>query len=96
MRDAVTTFLRRYPQNRLVVTCRTLSYQEAAWQRADIPSVTLAEFDEVQIEHFIRAWYTELAHLGIVKPEAVAGLTEHLRTAGHRPDYGAWRPIHCS
>ena len=89
MRDAVTTFLRRYPQNRLVVTCRTLSYQEAAWQRADIPSVTLAEFDEVQIEHFIRAWYTELAHLGIVKPEAVAGLTEHLRTAGHRPDL--WR-----
>jgi hypothetical protein len=86
VRDAVMAFLRRYPQNCLLITCRTLSYQEADWQLADVPSVTLAPFDEDQIDRFITAWYAELMHLGTVAPDTVTDLTTHFQTAVRRPD----------
>ena len=32
VRDAVAAFAKRYPGSRMIVTCRTLSYQDPAWQ----------------------------------------------------------------
>jgi hypothetical protein len=89
IRDAVTTFAARYPQCRVVVTCRTLSYQDPAWQLRDFAQVTLAPFNAEQIDRFIAAWYAELARLGSIKPGAVEGVTRHLQTAIRRPDL--WR-----
>jgi len=89
VRDAVAAFARRYPKSRIVVTCRTLSYQNPAWQLGDFESVTLAPFSPEQIERFIVGWYAELARLGAIKPGAIEGVTRHLRTAVRRPDL--WR-----
>lgn len=69
-----------------MVTCRTLSYQDPAWQLPQVPSHTLAPFTEAQIARFIAAWYAELARLGSIKPGAVAGSAQHLQQAVQRSD----------
>lgn len=89
IRDAVVAFANRYPRCRVVVTCRTLSYQDLAWRLTDFESFTLAPFSEEQIDHCITAWYGELVRLGNVKPDAMEGLAWRLRTAVRRPDL--WR-----
>ena len=89
VRDAVVAFSGRYPRSRMVVTCRTLSYQDPAWQLAGFPSFELAPFDAEKIDSFIGAWYAELARLGVVKPEEADGLARRLREAIRRPDL--WR-----
>ncbi len=89
VRDAVMAFAGRYPRIRLAVTCRTLSYQDPTWQLADIPAFELAPFDEEKIDHFIGAWYEELARLGVVKAEEATRLAGRLQKAVRRPDL--WR-----
>ncbi len=89
VRDAVAAFISRYAHCRVVLTCRTLSYQDPALQLPKWAAVTLAPFDEEQIDRFIAAWYHELARLGSVSAETVAGLTQHLQRAIRRPDL--WR-----
>lgn len=89
IRDAVAVFAKRYPQCRVVVTCRTLSYQDPAWQLADFASCTLAPFSEQQIDRFISAWYGELVRTGTIKPEAVKATSLRLQEAVRRPDL--WR-----
>jgi formylglycine-generating enzyme required for sulfatase activity len=89
IRDAVAAFARRYAKCRIVVTCRTLAYQNPAWQLGDFESVTLAPFSEEQIDRFIAGWHGELARLGTIKPGAVEGVPRHLRAAVRRPDL--WR-----
>jgi formylglycine-generating enzyme required for sulfatase activity len=89
VRDAVVAFADRYPGVRLVVTCRTLSYQDPAWQLAGLPAFELAPFDADKIDRFIEAWYDELARLGVVKVEEAARLAGRLQEAVRRPDL--WR-----
>jgi energy-coupling factor transporter ATP-binding protein EcfA2 len=89
IRDAVAAFARRYAKCCIVVTCRTLSYQNPAWQLGDFESFTLAPFSEEQIDRFIAGWHGELARLGTIKPGAVDSVTRHLHTAVRRPDL--WR-----
>lgn len=89
IRDAVSACADRYAQCRMVVTCRTLSYQESAWQLDDFEQATLAPFKEEQIDAFIAAWYAELARLGSIKPGAVDSGSRDLREAVRRPDL--WR-----
>jgi formylglycine-generating enzyme required for sulfatase activity len=89
VRDAVMAFAGRYPHIRLVVTCRTLSYQDPAWQLADVPAFELDPFDEKKIDHFIGAWHDELARLGMMTTEEARGLAGQLRQAVRRPDL--WR-----
>ena len=91
MRDAVAAFVRRYSQCRVVVTCRTLSYQDPAWQLEDFEHFTLAPFNTEQIDRFIAAWYAELARLGSIKPGAAEGVIRHLQTVVRRPDL--WRHL---
>lgn len=89
VREAVGAFMRRYPGGRHVVTCRTLSYQDAASRLEDVPAFELAPFDEERIDRFIRAWYEELARLGVIRVEEAANLAGQLREAVRRPDL--WR-----
>jgi hypothetical protein len=89
MRDAVATFTRRYRDCRVLVTCRTLSYQDPAWQLPDVPAFELAPFDEEKIGRFIDAWYAELARLRVVRAEDATGLASRLQQAVRRPDL--WR-----
>ena len=89
IRDTVAAFARRYKQCRMVVTCRTLSYQDPAWRLEDFQRFELASFTAEQIDRFITAWYAELARLGSIKRGAVAGVTRHLQQAVRRPDL--WR-----
>jgi hypothetical protein len=89
IRDTVAVFAQRYPDCRLIVTYRTLSYQDPAWQLTGFESFTLAPFSEKQVDQFIAAWYGELARLGSIKPGAVEGTTRHLQEAVRRPDL--WR-----
>lgn len=92
VRDAVYTFMNRYPTNRYLITCRTLSYQPPASPRdpdlrlpSAVSSVELARFDQDKINRFITAWYAELVRLGTVRSEDQAGLTGQLQQAVRRP-----------
>jgi formylglycine-generating enzyme required for sulfatase activity len=78
-----------YPQARILVTCRVLSYQDERWRLADDdwPVFELAKLDEEQVDRFIRGWNNQLAAMGVVK-DAEASSTE-LSQAVRRPDL--WR-----
>ena len=92
MRDVVAACIRRYPQCRVVVTCRTLSYQDAAWRLEGVPDFTLAPLTEEQIDTFITAWYSELTRVGSVKAEEAETLAQRLRQAVRRPDLWRFAP----
>ena len=89
MRDVVAACIRRYPLCRVVVTCRTLSYQDAAWRLEGVSDFTLAPLTEEQIDSFIGAWYSELTRVESVKAEEAETLAQRLRQAVRRPDL--WR-----
>jgi formylglycine-generating enzyme required for sulfatase activity len=89
IRDAVAVFATRYPKSRLVVTCRTLSYEDKAWRLEDFPAFEVASFDEPKVDRFVEAWYSELQRLGQVRREESGGLARRLREAVRRPDL--WR-----
>jgi formylglycine-generating enzyme required for sulfatase activity/energy-coupling factor transporter ATP-binding protein EcfA2 len=86
IRDAVIAFANRYHRCRLIVTCRTLSYQDPVLRLTDAPDFTLAPFSDEQIDRFIAAWYGELARLGSLKPEMSVGMIQRLQDAVRRPD----------
>lgn len=100
VRDAVVAFTTRYAQSRVVVTCRTLAYQDARWRvparekatREDgigFKDFTLAPFNGRKIDQFIGAWFGDLQSLGVIKAEDAPALTRGLRVAIRRPDL--WR-----
>ncbi len=92
VRDAVTAFSQRYPNNRYLMTCRILSYLEPANPNEEdlrisgFPIYTLAPFDDRKIKRFIAAWYHELTEKGTVNAEERDGLTLRLQEAVRRPD----------
>ena len=88
-RDAVAAFAGRYPGSRLLVSCRTLSYQDRAWRLDGFPAFELAPFDEGKIDYFVAAWYGELARQGTVTPEEATGMPRRFGEAVRRPDL--WR-----
>ncbi len=89
VRDAVAAFAGRYPKSRVVVTCRTLSYQDPAWQLDRFSAYELASLGEPKIKQFIVAWYAELGRLRVVPPETADDLAGRLNEAVRRPDL--WR-----
>ncbi|HSH05519.1 MAG TPA: SUMF1/EgtB/PvdO family nonheme iron enzyme [Anaerolineae bacterium] len=88
VRDVVMAFVGRYGENRYVVTCRTLSYQDVAWRlpTPTFPTFELAPFSEAKIDAFIVAWYQELMREGQIREQDRAGLTQQLQGAVRRPD----------
>ena len=89
VREAVQAGMRRYSLSRVIVTCRTLAYQDAAGPLAELPDFTLAPFTAQHINAFIAAWYEELQRLQILTAAAASGLAERLQQAVRRPDL--WR-----
>ena len=92
MRGVVAACIRRYPRCRVVVTCRTLSYQDTAWRLEGVPDFTLAPLTEEQIDSFIVAWYSELTRVESVKAEEAETLAQRLRQAVRRPDLWRFAP----
>jgi len=90
-RDAVADFAASYRNCRMLVTCRTLSYADPAWQLppVDFWAFELAPLNEEKIDRFITAWYAELAYLGVVSEGDARALAGHLRNAVRWPDL--WR-----
>lgn len=94
VRDAVRVFAERYPDNRYLVTCRTLAYQAPASKRQPdprldtraFPQFTLALFDGEQIEQFIQAWYQELVTNGTLNDVTASEKTRDLKRAITRAD----------
>ncbi len=92
VRDAVTAFSKRYPDNRYLLTCRILSYQEPVEPNEEdlrisgFPVFTLAPFDDGKIDRFIEAWYHELTEKRTVNADERDGLTQRLKDAVRRPD----------
>jgi hypothetical protein len=92
VRAAVQAFMERYDRCRYLVTCRTLSYQEAAIQIPDVPALELAPFGDEAIDAFIAAWYAELRRLHVVPGEREAELVGALRGAVRRRDLARLAP----
>ncbi len=87
LRELVLAFATRYSKSRVLVTCRTLSYEEdPAWQIPNTPSVRVAPFDRPKIDAFIEGWYDELNLVGEARAEDLPDLKSGLRTAVRRPD----------
>jgi formylglycine-generating enzyme required for sulfatase activity len=59
----VEEFSRRYKDSRYLVTCRVLSYDDPQWrlEAREFPWLTIAPFNETQINDFIHAWHSEIA-----------------------------------
>jgi formylglycine-generating enzyme required for sulfatase activity len=93
----------RCPRARLLVTCRVRQYTldtsgrpTAAWALPGFHVTTLADFDNNQIDAFIRAWFGELCALGRFSEEVYDQKIASLKEAiGLRPDLQeiAPRPI---
>ncbi len=85
----VQEFAARYRHSRYLITCRILSYDDPAWQlpARDFPALTLAPFNDEQIEAFIHAWHEEIA-IGWNQPRhELTKLESKLRSeVARRPD----------
>ncbi len=97
VRDAVNAFVTRHPGNRVLVTCRVLSYQPPATsndidlrlsEKTFLP-FELAPFTAEKTDNFIAAWYKELARGNVVKSQDVDGLIGKFQRAVRRADL--WR-----
>jgi formylglycine-generating enzyme required for sulfatase activity len=80
VRQAVEAFAGRCGDNRVLVTCRVRSYREQPPLRG-FADVTLAPFEQEQIDDFIRRWYGTLADLGALRPRDARDRANNLRTA---------------
>jgi formylglycine-generating enzyme required for sulfatase activity len=61
VKRAITGFMATRANCRAVVTCRTFSYGDAAWQLEGWPAFNLAPLEEEQQADFIEKWYGTLA-----------------------------------
>ena len=92
VRDVVSAFMRRYPDNRYLLTCRILSYQAPSEPNGEdlripaLPAYTLAPLDEPKQDRFVAAWYAELAEKGQVRREEQVDKSHSLQTAVRRHD----------
>jgi formylglycine-generating enzyme required for sulfatase activity len=92
VKNSVQRFVERYRNNRHLVTCRVLSYQEPHWQLPErtFPDVELARFTAEQIDRFITAWYREVgSKWRRLSPADIPVLAGKLRRAVRRKEL--WR-----
>jgi formylglycine-generating enzyme required for sulfatase activity len=84
--DAVEDFALTHQVTPVLVTCRVYAYQESKWRLSGFEEATLAPFGEEKIDHFITAWYTEVARLGQMSAAEAGERARRLRDAVRRPD----------
>ncbi len=71
--ESVHAFADRYRNIRMMVTCRTLSYEETPeWRLENFPEFRVASLNEEQIDGFVTAWYRELTRLGRIKSDSAS------------------------
>jgi len=80
VREAVEAFCGSCGNSRVLITCRIRSYQGEACLPT-CSDVTLAPFEEQQVNDFVERWYQALADLGALKHPEAARRAETLRTA---------------
>jgi formylglycine-generating enzyme required for sulfatase activity len=90
--DAVADFVLTYQRTSIVVTCRVYAYQEPQWKLQGFEQVTLAPFDEEKINHFVAAWYDEVAKMGVMSVGEARERAGRLRDAVRRPDLRVLAP----
>ncbi|MBN1936344.1 MAG: SUMF1/EgtB/PvdO family nonheme iron enzyme [Anaerolineae bacterium] len=84
VREAVEQFAAQYDRSGaayLLVTCRTFSYTDAAWQLADWPRHELAPLDADHITAFVNAWHAELTRVDPARAEDSARKRDRLLEA---------------
>lgn len=84
--QAVQELAERYPQHRYVVTCRPYAYVGQPWPLRGFTEVTLAPFDQEQIEAFIATWYRELARRQRLTDQEAQDKTIQLQRAVRQGD----------
>jgi len=84
--DAVADFTLTHRRTPILATCRVYAYQEPDWRLLGFEETTLAPFDEERIDHFIAAWYAEVARLGLMSGSEAGERAAQLRDAARRPD----------
>ena len=96
VRDAILKFKERYQsndlRNRIVATCRILSYEDKALQLEGFPVFKLAPFDEKKIQAFIRAWHEELVRKEIRGKGEAEELKVRLKGSIRKPDISQLAP----
>ena len=83
---AVAGFARTHRRVPLLVTCRVYAYQEPDWRLPDFEEATLVPFDEDRMDRFIRAWYAEVAGMGVMSGTEAEERSARLSEAVRRPD----------
>ena len=81
LRQVVSSLSRRYPQSRLILTCRPYAYEPASPWRLDddgFRETQLAPFDRPKIEAFVTAWYAQLADRGQIDRELAGKRSQKL------------------
>lgn len=74
--------------SRIIVTCRNLSYQDDRWKidKNNFGVVTLAPFNDEQINDFLSAFYTEVASSGYSTVRPIPELINDIKKLVARPD----------
>lgn len=93
IKEAVEDFADSFGRSRFIVTCRVLSYTDAAWRLNSFPDVTLAPLSAAGIRVFIDAWYDTLARLAYTDRENAARKAAQLRRAAARLSDLAQNPM---
>ena len=91
---AIRDFAARHPNNRYIVTCRTLSYQapesgdpDLRLNGAEFQTFQIAELDDEKIRYFVEAWHNELTRVGKITNNVRRDyLYNRLWTALQQPD----------
>jgi formylglycine-generating enzyme required for sulfatase activity len=76
--EVVERFARRYPNVRVVITCRTRAFDSRLRDALSWPVETLAPFSLGQMRAFAAAWYSELVATGQIDAAGCAQLQEAL------------------
>ena len=85
VKEAIADFAAPLTRCRLVVTCRPYAYRDPAWQLDGFRQITLAPFNEEQINTFIDRWYQAVAPFERWDQATAAMRARKLRTAVRLP-----------
>jgi formylglycine-generating enzyme required for sulfatase activity len=84
--SAVRAFTEKFPNARIVLTCRTRAFDEQMRAELGWPVETLAPFTLGQVRHFLREWYGELVGTGQVVAEQAERYEQELVAELERTD----------